>query len=115
MSDKNLKYSVLYDYYAGMLKENQRVAVDLYYNQDFSFTEMSEEMNISRSGSYDTLKRAERKLDELEDKLALSKKMKSIYQNCEKINVLAGKLDAKNFTEIGEMIKSEVNAIIAEG
>jgi len=115
MSEKNLIYSVLYDYYSPMLKENQRLSVDLYYNLDFSFTEIAEELGISRSGAYDTLKRAERKLDELEDKLALNKRMQNIYVSCEKIKFFADNLNGDNFADMAEKIKVETEAIIVEG
>jgi len=58
MSEKNFIFSLLYDYYGNLLKENQSNIIDLYYNQDYSLSEIADDMNISRQGVYDALKKA---------------------------------------------------------
>ncbi|SHH07607.1 YlxM family DNA-binding protein [Tepidibacter thalassicus] len=72
--DRAIEISILFDFYKELLTEKQREVVNLYYNEDYSLGEISENLNISRQGVYDTLKRAEKILQEYEKKLQLVKK-----------------------------------------
>ena len=69
MSEKKFIYGILYDYYGDLLKDNQASIIDMYYNLDYSLSEIAEEMNISRQGVYDALKRAEKSLAGYEEKI----------------------------------------------
>ncbi len=71
MMDKNTNYILLFDCYQALLTDKQREMMDLYYNQDFTLVEIAEEMNISRQGVYDHLKRTEHLLQQYEDKMGL--------------------------------------------
>ena len=66
---KNLDVAILLDFYGGMLTDKQRDAIDLYYNQDLSLSEIAEHQGITRQGVRDSIKRGESILFELEDKL----------------------------------------------
>lgn len=68
---KNLDVAVLLDFYGEMLTDKQRDAIDLYYNQDLSLSEIAEHEHITRQGVRDSIKRGEVFLFELEDKLKL--------------------------------------------
>ena len=71
MSEKNMRYCLLLDFYGEVLSENQREMMDLYYNEDFSLSEIADEIGITRQGVRDAVRRAEDSLDTLEDKLGL--------------------------------------------
>ncbi len=60
--------SLLFDYYAELLTEKQRICFDLYYNQDLSLGEIAQEVGISRQGVHDSLSRAEATLRAMEEK-----------------------------------------------
>ena len=68
---KNLDVAVLLDFYGPMLTDKQRDAIDLYYNQDLSLSEIAEHEHITRQGVRDSIKRGEVFLFELEDKLGM--------------------------------------------
>ena len=51
--------------------DKQREIVSLYYEENYSLGEISENLNVSRQGVYDTLKRSEKILREYENKLHL--------------------------------------------
>ena len=68
---KDLQVSVLLDYYGALLSEKQQTLVELYYNQDFSLSEIAESEGITRQGASDGIKRAESYLRELEEKLGV--------------------------------------------
>lgn len=87
--EKDLKVSVLLDYYSDMLTDKQKDVIDLYYNEDFSLAEIAEHENITRQGVRDSIKRGEQTLFEMEDKLKLAEKSKQFYKLIEEINELA--------------------------
>ena len=72
---KDLRISVLLDFYGPMLTDKQRDVVELYYNEDLSLSEIAEHEHISRQGVRDSIKRGEEIIYELEDKLKMCQKM----------------------------------------
>ncbi len=74
MVEKLVEIGILYDFYGKMLSERQYAAIELYYIHDLSLAEIGEELNITRQGVFDTLKRAESKLYEYESVLGLVNK-----------------------------------------
>lgn len=73
--DKLIEVGILFDFYKELLTEKQREVVNLYYNEDYSLGEISENLSISRQGVYDTLKRSEKILKDYEEKLKLVEKL----------------------------------------
>ena len=115
MSGKNFIYSILYDYYGNLLKDNQATIIELYYNLDYSLSEIAEEINISRQGVHDALKRAEKTLTEYEDKIKLHSKYVKFSEAAENIIRLSSEIDDKRYKDIVEKIKLEAVKIINEG
>ena len=64
-----LTMSLLFDYYGELLTEKQKTCFDLYYNQDFSLSEIAEQERITRQGVHDSLVRAEALLFDFEEKI----------------------------------------------
>ena len=71
MYEKIVQIALLFDFYGQLLTEKQIEMIDMYYSNDLSLSEISEQLGISRQGVYDTLKRAEKTLFEYEEKLGL--------------------------------------------
>ncbi|HPV02891.1 MAG TPA: YlxM family DNA-binding protein [Clostridiales bacterium] len=65
------KVSLLLDFYGQMLTKRQYDVLDLYYNSDYTLAEIAEELDISRQGVHDNIKRGKAALFELERKLGL--------------------------------------------
>lgn len=72
--DKYIEISLLYDFYGELLSQRQKNIIEYYYNDNFSLREIADEINISRQGVYDNLKRAEEQLYEFDEKLKLREK-----------------------------------------
>lgn len=75
---KDLRISYLLDFYGEMLTVPQREAVDAYYNQDMSLSEIAADRDISRQGVRDAIKRAEQQLCDMEDRLGLAKRFEEV-------------------------------------
>ena len=89
---KNLSVSLLMDFYGQLLTPKQLEALEYYYDDDLSLAEIADQMSISRQGVRDFIKRGEKQLQELEDKLGLAERFEKIKQKIEKIDVLADKM-----------------------
>ncbi len=74
--EKLVEIGLLFEQYKMLLTDKQREIVSLYYNEDYSLGEISENLNVSRQSVYDTLKRSEKILKDYEAKLGLVKKSK---------------------------------------
>lgn len=83
--------AMLFDFYGEMLTEKQAEAIELYYNEDLSLSEIAEPLGISRQGVRDNIKRGEKQLRELEEKLGLVKRFMQIG---EKLDETAALLDS---------------------
>lgn len=69
--EKMVEIGLLFEQYKELLTEKQKEIVSLYYEEDYSLGEISENLNVSRQGIYDTLKRSEKILKDYDNKLNL--------------------------------------------
>lgn len=93
---KNLSVNILMDFYAELLTDKQREALELYYNDDFSLAEIAQNMDISRQGARDFIKRGEKQLFELEDCLGLAGRFLSISKEVLKMEELISALPERD-------------------
>lgn len=63
--------ALYYDFYGPLLTEKQAKIWDLYYQQDYSLSEIADEEGISRQAVHDLLKRTEKIFEGYEKKLGL--------------------------------------------
>lgn len=61
----------LYDLYGALLTGKQRECFRLHIAEDFSLAEIGEELSITRQAAHESIRRAERSLDEMEERLGL--------------------------------------------
>ena len=93
MHEKNLEVAYLLDYYGGMLTDKQREVVDLYYNEDLSLAEISEHAGITRQGVRASIKRGEAQLLEMEQRLGLMARIRSLEEALGEIASLSEELE----------------------
>lgn len=96
MSMKNLKISLLLDFYGAILTEKQRESLELYYNDDLSLAEIAENTAITRQGVRDNIKRGENILLEMEEKLGFYERYAGIGETMEQISNLAANIKDVN-------------------
>lgn len=104
--DEILRLNKLYDYYGNLLSDNQKNCFQLYYLFDYSLNEIASELNISKQGVSDNIKRASRNLENYEDNLKLVERFEKTYRHIhsmkEKLNLL---IEQNNSEEIDEKLK----------
>lgn len=63
--------SMLYDFYGALLSESQHEVMTMYHEDNLSLSEIADELGMTRQAVHYTLKKAEAKLEEYDNKLGL--------------------------------------------
>ncbi len=116
--DELFKISLLLDFYGQMLTKRQYEILDLHYNSDYSLGEIAEELDISRQGVYDNIKRGKAALFDMENKLGLvsrfsrqKKRTSEILELLESIDISAmGGQDRQHI----EKVRLELRSIMED-
>ena len=66
-----VKLICLFDVYETLLTDREKEIFKYYYYEDLSLSEIGENLNITRTGVFNTLKKVEEKLLQYEDNLKL--------------------------------------------
>jgi len=80
-TSENIKVSMLLDFYGQLLTKKALEIMELYYNEDISFSEISENLGITRQAVHDTVKRSVAALENYESKLMLVNRFLSREKN----------------------------------
>ncbi len=81
-----LETNVLFDIYGQLLTKRQREICSLYYEEDFSYSEIAEELSISRAAVQDSLKKSLNQLQKYENVIHYIEKRKKIIELLEQLN-----------------------------
>ena len=84
-----VKQTLLYDFYGELLTARQKQVYESVVLEDYSLSEVAEELGISRQGVHDMIRRCNRILEEYEEKLQLVEKFVRIRSQVQKIRLLA--------------------------
>ena len=100
---KDLYYSTLLDVYGKTLNKRQLDIMTAYYNEDLSLSEIADNMQISKQGVRDIIKRAEAHLMQLEMQLSFIEKARSrekllidIVKNIEEISLSVQEMEQQS-------------------
>ena len=110
MFEKNLTLGYLLDFYGELLSERKRSVMDMYYNEDLSLAEIAAEVNISRQGVRDIIKKTEEELLFYENKLGLAERLKTVESCASELRELASKHSlpeelSQRITELLSLVK----------
>ena len=102
---KSINMVYLYDMYAPLLNDRQREILELYYNEDQSLAEISENVGITRQGVRDCIVKAEALLEGYEKALGLRAKLLGIEKRLDDVTRKAENagLDKEIIDEISEI------------
>lgn len=114
--EKNVKISMLNQFYGKLLTQKQYQIIDDYYNNDLSLSEIAENNHITRQAVRDILKKGEKKLFEYEEKLMFMKRTLNQEKKIEKVLAELTKIQKndsdKQVANVLEHIKKELNCLV---
>lgn len=106
--EKFVEQTLLYDFYGELLTERQQQVYESVVLEDYSPSEVAENLGISRRGVHDMIKRCNHTLEEYESRLHLVEKFLYIRKQVQKIKELAVGYNAGEITEISNKILEEL-------
>ncbi|XMB71815.1 sigma factor-like helix-turn-helix DNA-binding protein [Mycoplasmatota bacterium WC30] len=83
---EKIRLSLLYDIYSELLTEKQQAYFEYYYQKDYSLSEISEILSVSRNAVHMQLKNVVNHLENYEEKLHILDKKKLASKIIKKIN-----------------------------
>ena len=114
--EKNVRISMLCEFYGKLLTKNQLEVLEDYYNNDLSLAEIAENKGITRQAVRDNIKKGENKLFEFEEKLGFMKRTLSQEEKIESVlsqlTKIQTKFSDKQIEKILENIKKELNCLV---
>lgn len=104
MIDKITEASLLYDFYGQLLTERKQQVMRLYHEENLSLSEIAQEFGISRTAVHDSLKSAEKALNEYEKKLGLIAKF---VRSRQVIDIIRKEIDSisEDYSEEKELVE----------
>ena len=112
--EKIVEQTLLYDFYGELLTEHQRRIYEDVVLNDYSLSEVAEELGISRQGVHDNVKRCGRILQDYEDKLHLVEKFVNIKEKIHRIRELTGPCEAMSKQELVTEVEHISQEILEE-
>lgn len=117
-----LEFSVLKDYYGNLLTEKQRMILHLYYDEDLSLVEISNNCEMSRQGAFEFVRTAEKRLLEIEQKVGFVEKMNQVLDLLEKVREKNLRIQNENEKIVGSPsiskltleVENEINKFVQE-
>lgn len=89
--DETTRVNLLYNFYHSLLTKKQSRYIELYYVEDFSLSEISEQLKVSRQAVLDNLHRTVNSLESFEQELRLIKKTTEIDDIADTLQTLVEK------------------------
>ena len=96
MKNQAYRMAMLFDFYGDLLTDRQKEFYDLYYNDDLSLAEIAENYEITRQGVRDIIVRAERTLEDIEEKTGLIRRYHETRETTARLRSLCRELEDLN-------------------
>lgn len=106
--EKFVERTLLYDFYGELLTKRQQQIYESVVLEDYSLSEVAEELNISRQGVHDMVRRCDRALEGYEEKPHLVEKFVNIRGQVQKIHELASGYHTDDIEAISNVILEEL-------
>lgn len=103
--EKIVEQSLLFDFYGELLTEHQKHVFEDVVLNDYSISEVAADLNISRQGVHDMIKRCNKILNDYESKLHLVAKFIHIK---EKVNEIHDLTEDDNIKKLAHEILEEL-------
>ena len=112
--EKFVEQGYLYDFYGELLTERQQQVYESVVLEDYSLSEVAEDLGISRQGVHDMIKRCNKTLEEYEQKLHLVEKFVVIREKVSQIHELVREKDTIDQEELLGRLEAISNEILEE-
>lgn len=112
--EKIVEQTLLYDFYGELLTDHQRRVYEDVVLNDYSLSEVAQELGISRQGVHDMIKRCSRILSDYETKLHLVQKFVSIKDKVNQIHSLTKDYHKQDAKELMKQIEDISYGILEE-
>ena len=106
--EKFVEQGYLYDFYGELLTESQQQVYESVVLEDYSLSEVAEDLGISRQGVHDMVERCNKTLEGYEQKLHLVEKFLNIRAQVKRIRVLAQEYHSEEIANISSEILEEL-------
>lgn len=107
-----IEINELLDIYGNLLTNKQNQAMNLYYGEDLSLGEISEELSISRQAVYDNIKKSQQLLYSYEETLGVRKKNIEIEDFKNELIKYLSSFEEKYFANLCETGRLDIKKII---
>ncbi|HIY06809.1 MAG TPA: YlxM family DNA-binding protein [Candidatus Evtepia faecigallinarum] len=114
MKNQAYRMAMLYDFYGDLLTPRQKEFYDLYYNDDLSLAEIAENYGITRQGVRDIIVRAEKALEDIEEKTGLIQRYHRTRSAVAALHQQKARLEELNQTRFGDQELAEIAAQLQE-
>ena len=115
--EKFVERTLLYDFYGELLTKRQQQIYESVVLEDYSLSEVAEELNISRQGVHDMIKRCNDTLEDYEARLHLVAKFLTAKEKIKEIHTLSRRLlkeDKEQMEEDIRQIESVCNQVLED-
>lgn len=112
--EERVYLSMLYDFYGALLKENNRRVFEAYIQEDYSISEIAEEMEISRQAVHDAVKRITKQLKGYEEKLGLLERFEQQRSEMRRLHECLQEMNISETDPRGQEIFQILSKIIEE-
>ena len=112
--EKIVEQALLYDFYGELLTDHQRQIYEAVALNDYSLSEVAQDLGISRQGVHDMIKRCNRILAEYEEKLHLVQKFLSIRDKVNRIHALTKNCEGETKESLMRQIEEISVGILEE-
>lgn len=103
--EKNIMISIFFEYYKKLLTDKQAEAIEMYYLEDLSLTEIADIQGVSKQSISETIKRSEKALYDFEDSLKMYERINELSSLVDRLeNNLLNDLDDEHFSKYMEII-----------
>ena len=106
--EKFVEQTLFYDFYGELLTERQQQVYESVVLEDYSLSEVAEELGISRQGVHDMIKRCNHTLEGYEGKLHLVEKFIRIRDQVREIRRIADQCQLQKIADISNEILEEL-------
>ena len=112
--EKFVERTLLYDFYGELLTSRQQQVYTNVVLEDYSLSEVAQDLGISRQGVHDMIRRCDKALEEYEEKLHLVEKFLKIKSKVHQIDSILNDYQETDSRKMAEEIRKISGEIIEE-